>query len=254
MRARKAALAAGSRRNRAGGLEQITDWFASRGWNPFAFQREAWETYRKGERGLIHAATGTGKTYAAWFGPIMEWMESDGAANPPLRVLWITPLRALVADTEQALRAPLSNLNIPWTVESRTGDTRPSIRSRQDKRLPAALITTPESLAQLLARADSYEQFRELRLVIVDEWHELMGTKRGVLTELALARLRRWNPQLRIWGLSATLGNLDTALMTLLGDAAPRGRMCAGLSPKPSASTRLSLSTWTVFRGPAISA
>jgi len=213
-------------------LEPVANWFASRGWKPFRFQREVWEAYKNGESGLIHAATGTGKTYAAWLGPLTEWMEGDGETYPPLRVLWITPLRALVADTEQALRAPLRDLGIPWRLESRTGDTRPAVRAKQEKRLPTALITTPESLALLLARADAREQFSNLHLVVVDEWHELMGSKRGVLTELELARLRRWNPNLRTWGLSATLGNLGTAAATLLGDRAGGARIVRGVIPK----------------------
>jgi ATP-dependent Lhr-like helicase len=212
--------------------KQVDAWFASRGWKPFAFQREVWDAYARGESGLIHAATGTGKTYAAWLGAVMEWMDGDGEAYPPLRVLWITPLRALVADTEQALRAPLRDLDVAWRLEARTGDTKPSLRARQEKRLPTALVTTPESLALQLARADAHENFRHLHLVIVDEWHELMGTKRGVLTELELARLRKWNPGLRIWGLSATLGNLDAAAATLLGETASKGRVVRGVVPK----------------------
>ena len=185
-----------------------------------------------GESGLIHAATGTGKTLAAWIGPLLEWMEGDGEINPPLRVLWITPLRALVADTENSLRMALTGLNIPWRLEQRTGDTKASIRARQKKQLPTALVTTPESLALLLAREDAQAMFGELRLVIADEWHELMGSKRGVQTELAFARLRKWNPGMRTWGLSATLGNLDIAMATLLGKGWEKGRMVRGLVPK----------------------
>lgn len=212
----------------------IADWFERRGWSPFPFQQEVWQAYLAGESGLIHAATGTGKTYAAWMGPILEWMQSDGEVNPPLRVLWITPLRALVADTENALRAPIRDLNIPWRVEARTGDTKASIRERQKKKLPTALITTPESLALLLAREDARQIFSSLRMVVVDEWHELMGTKRGVMTELELARLRRWNPAMRTWGLSATLGNLDVAADVLLGSQAAvrKARLVRGLVPK----------------------
>jgi len=152
--------------------------------------------------------------------------------NPPLRVLWITPLRALVADTENSLRNALLGLNIPWRLEQRTGDTKASIRARQKKQLPTALVTTPESLALLLAREDAKEIFNNLRLVICDEWHELMGSKRGVQTELALARLRIWNPEMRTWGLSATLGNLDIAMATLLGRGWEQGRMVRGMVPK----------------------
>jgi ATP-dependent Lhr-like helicase len=188
---------------------------------------------------LIHAATGTGKTYAAWMGPVLEWLRDYPAgkrgrgdtgkfrAAPPLRVLWITPLRALAADTEAALRAPIEDLGLPWTVESRTGDTEPRIRARQSMRLPTALVTTPESLSLLLTWADAPTLFEHLELAVVDEWHELMASKRGVQTELALARLRRWRPELRTWGLSATLGNLDTARDTLLG-LSPRGEQRSG--------------------------
>src|SRR5215218_3278979 len=106
-------------------LAPAVGWFERRGWEAFGFQREVWEAYLAGESGLIHAATGTGKTYAAWLGPVLEWMrESAGGPDirpaPPLRVLWITPLRALAADTEEALGLPLRDLRLPWTLESRT--------------------------------------------------------------------------------------------------------------------------------------
>jgi len=213
--------------------QRLHAWFASRGWKPFAFQEEVWRAYLNGESGLIHAATGTGKTYAAWLGPLMEAMaERKIERNPPLRVLWITPLRALVADTENALKAALDGLDIPWRLESRTGDTKASVRERQKKRLPTALVTTPESLSIFLSRTDARTMFSDLRLVIVDEWHELQGTKRGVLTELALARLRHWQPNVRTWGLSATIGNLDTAMATLMGNSPSHRRLVRGLVPK----------------------
>jgi ATP-dependent Lhr-like helicase len=225
----------------------LDEWFASRGWTPFAFQRGVWQAYRDGESGLVHAATGTGKTLAAWGGPIVEWLDEESrngrrASNatvrrdraPALRVLWITPLRALAADTEEALRQPLVDLGIPWTLESRTGDTSAAVRARQQRRLPTALITTPESLSLLLTRADSAELFSDLRAVIVDEWHELMGTKRGVQVELALARLRTVVPSVRTWGLSATIGNLADAMNALLGTRADpiRARIVRGVDPK----------------------
>jgi ATP-dependent Lhr-like helicase len=214
-------------------LDQVRAWFASRGWIPFAFQEEVWQAFLNGESGMIHAATGTGKTYAAWIGALMEWMaEAKPERNPPLRVLWITPLRALVADTEKALSAALEGMDIPWRLESRTGDTKASVRERQKKRLPSALVTTPESLSIFLSRKESKELFSGLRLVIVDEWHELLGTKRGVLTELALARLRHWHPKLRTWGLSATIGNLETAMEALMGSCPVPRRLVRGLVPK----------------------
>lgn len=219
--------------------DYLLDWFSRRKRTPFPFQRETWAAYLAGESGLVHASTGTGKTYAAWFGPLQEWIDEHPDDQtwtelrpPPLRVLWITPLRALAADTEDALRAPLDDLGIPWLLESRTGDTSSTIRNKQRTRLPTALITTPESLSLLLTRADAAELFRDLRAVVVDEWHELAASKRGVQTELALARLRRWRPALRIWGLSATLGNLNTALAILLG-AEGTGRLIQANVPKP---------------------
>ncbi|HEY4130020.1 MAG TPA: ligase-associated DNA damage response DEXH box helicase [Gemmatimonadaceae bacterium] len=225
---------------------RLETWFARRSWVPFDFQREVWRAYAAGESGLIHAATGTGKTLAAWGGPLAEWLTEERESprvvgkrarrdtSPALRVLWITPLRALAADTEEALRQPLVDLGIPWSLESRTGDTSASVRARQRRRLPTALLTTPESLSLLLTRDDVDTIFSELRLVIVDEWHELMGTKRGVQTELGLARVRHFQPNLRTWGLSATIGNLHEATEALLGQAPSRGpsRIVRGVDPK----------------------
>jgi ATP-dependent Lhr-like helicase len=135
-------------------------------------------------------------------------------------VIWITPLRALAGDTAESLQNAVQELDLPWTVELRTGDTSTSIKARQRHALPSALITTPESLTVMLSYPESCALFAGLTTVVVDEWHELLGTKRGVQTELALARLRRWHPTLRVWGLSATLGNLETALDVLVSPLA----------------------------------
>ena len=226
-------------------LAVAEEWFASRGWAPLPFQEEVWRAYLDGDSGLIHSATGTGKTLAAWWSPLIEWIAEEGrdpaqpaprrvrrSAAPPLRVLWITPLRALASDTLESLGAPIRDLGVPWTLESRTGDTGPGERARQNKRLPTALVTTPESMSLLLTRDDVGELFADLRLVVVDEWHELMGSKRGVLVELALARLRTLAPQMRTWGLSATIGNLDDALASLLGVGAlqkPQSRSASAM-------------------------
>ncbi len=227
-------------------LDKICQWFNAKSMQPFDFQREAWDAYLAGQSGLIHAPTGIGKTYAAWFGPLIEWMTghhrkwlTDGFDNrrardqsPRLRVLWVTPLRALSADIHDALLRTVEDLELPWSVECRTGDTPASVRNRQKKRLPTALITTPESLCLLLSYPGAQEQFGCLRSVVVDEWHELMGSKRGVLMELAVARLRKWNQGLRTWGLSATLGNIATAMQVLLGPAHNRGHLIEGSLPK----------------------
>jgi ATP-dependent Lhr-like helicase len=204
-------------------------WFSARGWKPFPFQKEVWSAVKRGESGLLHASTGSGKTYAVWFAALNCFAQANKAPPEdkprkrkppaaPLSVLWITPMRALAADTARALEAPLQDLDIPWSVGLRTGDTSSSERARQGRRLPTALITTPESLTLLLTRADALSTLSTLKMVVVDEWHELIGNKRGVQLQLALARLRQWNPQLIVWGVSATLGNQDHAQQVLLGD------------------------------------
>jgi ATP-dependent helicase Lhr and Lhr-like helicase len=218
----------------------VEGWFAGRGWRPFPFQREVWEAYAAGESGLVHAATGTGKTYAVWFAALLEALaEGAGRSAPSLRVLWLTPLRALAADIAAALQAPLSDLGLRWSLGLRTGDTSSAVRSRQKNRLPTALVTTPESVSVLLSQPEARELFSGLRLVVVDEWHELLGSKRGVQAELALARLRGWNPALRTWGLSATLGNLDTALAALVGVGGVDGAASARQGDRKAISARL---------------
>ena len=207
-------------------------WFERRGWQPLDFQREAWAAYRAGESGLIHAPTGTGKTLAAWLGPVQEYLDeaSQGDSQPPLTVLWVTPLRALAADTAGHLAGSIAALGLPWRVERRTGDSAASVKARQRRRLPTVLITTPESLSLLLSYRDATERFRHLRCLVVDEWHELLGSKRGVQLELCMAWLRTVCPGLRTWGLSATLGNPEQSLEVLLGGGG--GRLIRGLLPR----------------------
>jgi len=233
---------------------RLEAWFAGRGWRPFDFQREVWDAYAGGESGLLHAPTGMGKTLAVWGGPLraglaelldagVEVPESSRESQDvapvrpadaaPLRLLWVTPLRALARDTVRALREPIAELGLPWSVELRTGDTSGSVKKRQRTRPPTVLVTTPESLSLLLSYRETRQAFRTLGTVVVDEWHELLGGKRGVQTELGLARLRRWRPELRTWGLSATLGNLEEALDVLLGVGAPEGRLVRGPERPP---------------------
>ncbi|MEM1027300.1 MAG: ligase-associated DNA damage response DEXH box helicase [Planctomycetota bacterium] len=232
-------------------MNPIESWFRDTVGEPFAFQRDAWDAQRDGESGLLHAPTGMGKTYAAWLPTLMRWCTDhadasawDQQAVESIRVLWITPLRALATDTETNLKKPIEALGLPWTVERRTGDVSATVKARQKKKLPSALVTTPESLSVLLSYADARRKFHGLQTVIVDEWHELMSTKRGTQTELGLARLRRWSREagkkLSVWGLSATLGNLPEAMDTLLGpELAPRGRMIHGPDHKEIEITTL---------------
>jgi len=209
-------------------------WLARQGWTPFAFQQEVWDAVASGESGLLHATTGAGKTYAVWLAALNAHAETaiptgKKKAAPPLTVLWLTPMRALAADTERSLLAPLNDLDIPWTLGMRTGDTNSADRAKQARRLPSALITTPESFTLQLTRPEAQENFSGLKMVVVDEWHELIGNKRGVQVQLALARLRKWSPGLMVWGLSATLGNLQHAMDVLNPQG---GRLVQGKIPK----------------------
>jgi ATP-dependent Lhr-like helicase len=215
-------------------LKPAEDWFKSREWKPFPFQRQAWSAYLDRKNVLLHSATGTGKTLGAWMGPLLEYIENPLPENvwsrtrnkptaPPLVALWVTPLRALAGDTVQSLQRAVDGLNLPWVIESRTGDSTAATKARQRKKLPTALVTTPESLTILLSYAESAQQFRHLRAIVVDEWHELIGSKRGVLLELALSRLKALQPEATRLGLSATLGNLDESLRVLTGPAGGAG-------------------------------
>jgi ATP-dependent Lhr-like helicase len=192
------------------------DWFSSRGWQPFEFQRRVWAAMQQGDSGLLHASTGSGKTLAVWMGALLR-SRAQPAPAPGLQVLWLTPMRALAADTTRALAEPLRSLAPSWRVGQRTGDTPAAERARQDRRMPEALVTTPESLSLLLTRERAAAELAGVHTVVVDEWHELIGNKRGVQVQLALARLKRFNPGLVVWGLSATLGNLAESMATLTG-------------------------------------
>lgn len=203
-------------------------WMLARGWQPFAFQCEVWDAIAQTRSGLLHATTGSGKTYAVWLGIVQALLQRDAAEQacasaasargaPPLRALWITPMRALASDTTRALAEPLRDLAPHWTLGQRTGDTPSAERARQDRRLPSALVTTPESLSLLLSREAARDELGQVSHLVVDEWHELLGTKRGVQVQLAIARLKRWNPPLVVWGLSATLGNQPDAMQVLCG-------------------------------------
>lgn len=216
-------------------LTPAREWFSSRGWSPFAFQEEVWRAYLEGRSGLVHAPTGMGKTYSVAVGPMLQELAARNAGGSRkrergLKMVWITPLRALASDTAASLENAVEGLGLNWSVELRTGDTAQSQkRKHRVNGLPNILVTTPESLSVMLSYPDmAAAGLGQVRAVIVDEWHELLGTKRGVQTELVLARLRTLNPAMATWGLSATLGNLDEAMRVLLGTGASRGLLVRG--------------------------
>ena len=200
-----------------GRLKPINTWFDRQGWTPLPFQIETWNAYLSGRSGLIQVPTGSGKTFAAVMGPVAR-MLNEADESKGIRLLYITPLRALSRDLALAIREPIKAMNWPLRVGIRNGDSSSSERSKQLKSPPQILVTTPESLTLLLSNSKAEELFAGLDTVILDEWHELMGSKRGSQTELCLSWLRQQRPTLQTWAISATIGNLDQAARHALGN------------------------------------
>ena len=196
-------------------------WFESRGWKPFPFQTQTWTAFLQGKNGLLNAPTGSGKTYALWLPIVLDYIKKNPdyktKHKPGLKAIWITPLRALSVEIKQAAERVADDLGTGFAIGIRTGDTSSAERSRQKTKMPDLLITTPESMQLMLASKDYPKLFKSCSAIVIDEWHELLGTKRGVQTELALSRLKAVAPKLRIWGISATIGNLEQAMQVLLG-------------------------------------
>lgn len=202
-------------------LQIAEDWFQSQNWKPFPFQRKTWQAFLAGKNGLLNAPTGSGKTYALWFPIVLNYIKNNPdfkkTHKKGLKAIWITPLRALSNEIELSAQRIIEDLELPMTVGIRTGDTSQKDRARMKKQMPDLLITTPESLMLLLASKGYDTTFKDCSAVVVDEWHELLGSKRGVQLELALSRLKTISETLRIWGISATIGNLEQAREVLLG-------------------------------------
>ena len=197
------------------------NWFKDQGWKSFPFQTQTWTAFLQGKNGLLNAPTGSGKTYALWFPIVLDYINKNpdykAKHKPGLKAIWITPLRALSVEIKQAAERIVTDLDLPLTVGIRSGDTSQSERAKQSKKMPDLLITTPESLQLLLASKEFAKTFANCSAIVIDEWHELLGTKRGVQMELALSRLKTVAPKMRIWGISATIGNLELAQQVLLG-------------------------------------
>lgn len=206
-------------------MNQIADvWFFNQGWEAHAFQKQTWKALAREQSGLLNAPTGFGKTFALWFGILQHYYENKAfqrkkgkLKSPKLHAIWITPLRALSKEIYKATTQVSNDLDLDYKIQLRTGDTSVAERQKQRKSPPQALITTPESIHLLLASKGAADYFKHLEFIVVDEWHELLGSKRGVLIELALSRLKALCPNLKIWGISATIGNLDEAQDILLG-------------------------------------
>jgi len=207
------------------GYKVIQQWLAAKDFKPFTFQEEAWQEIINGKSGLVNAPTGCGKTYAVFVGSLIRFINEhprqyQSKTKNGLQLLWITPLRALAKDIGRAMEDAIAELGMQWKVGTRNGDTEMAERERQKRNMPEILIITPESLHLLLGQKGHPELFKSLTVIAVDEWHELLGSKRGVQVELAISRLinltNRQQQVLSLWGISATIGNLTQAADVLL--------------------------------------
>src|SRR3984885_4760540 len=186
--------------------EPFATWFASQGWTPRPHQFAMLDAARAGESVLLIAPTGGGKTLAGFLPSLVELYETlrDG-----LHTLYVSPLKALATDIARNLMAPVSEMALPVRIETRTGDTPANRRSRQKLAPPHLLLTTPESLAVLIASPDAPKLFASLSAIVMDEVHALAGTKRGDQLALCVERLVELAPAVRRVGLSATVAHPD---------------------------------------------
>lgn len=196
-------------------------WFQSKNWRIFPFQKKAWKAYADGQSGLVNAPTGSGKTFSLMIPALLSGTKTRSKG---VKWIWTTPIRALAKEIQQSAEKAIEEMELSWTIGVRTGDTSTAERARQKKSMPDFLITTPESLHLLLASKGYRDSFKNLEALIVDEWHELMGSKRAVQTELAISSLKTIKEDLKIWGISATIGNMDQALEVLLGPNFPSSK------------------------------
>jgi ATP-dependent Lhr-like helicase len=192
---------------------QARAWFEQQGWKPFDFQVDAWRAHADGQCGIVNAPTGSGKTYSLLLPALLQ----SSSKAKGVQVIWITPIRALSKEIELSAKRAIEGMELKLKVGVRSGDTKQKDREKQKTNPPDLLITTPESLHLLMAQKNYPAYFKNLHTVVVDEWHELMGSKRGVQMELALSRLKGIVPDLKIWGISATISNMEESLQVLLG-------------------------------------
>jgi ATP-dependent Lhr-like helicase len=184
--------------------EPFAAWFATRGWTPRPHQLDALDASRDGDSVLLIAPTGGGKTLAGFLPSLIELA---AAPHDGLHTLYVSPLKALAADIARNLTIPVQEMGLQIDIDTRTGDTSSERRRKQKEAPPNLLLTTPESLAVLVAQPESAVFFAALRAVVIDEVHALAGTKRGDQLALCLTRLSALAPGLRRIGLSATVAH-----------------------------------------------
>ncbi|MGY0037291.1 DEAD/DEAH box helicase [Pedobacter sp. NJ-S-72] len=213
------------------GYKHVIKWLKGKKKKPFKFQTDAWQYYAEGYSGLVNAPTGFGKTFSLFLAVVIDELNNRKPAKAGskknkkdygLKLIWITPLRSLAKDLARAMREVCTELEIDWQIGVRNGDTPQSEKLKQKKQMPEVLIITPESMHLLLAQKNTSAYFDDLQCIVADEWHELLGSKRGVMAELAISRIRSLvkekHPErlLRWGGISATIGNMDEALDVLV--------------------------------------
>lgn len=198
------------------GLRIINNWMAEKGQAPFPFQMQTWQRYANGYSGMVIAPTGFGKTFSVFLAVVIDYLNYPEKYPKGLKLLWVSPLRSLAKDLAKAMTEAVEEIGLDWSVQVRNGDTPTATRRRQERLMPDILLTTPETMHLLFSQKKNSRWFKHLKCVAIDEWHELLGNKRGVLTELAISQLRHYAPKLRIWGITATIGNLEEAKFVLL--------------------------------------
>jgi ATP-dependent Lhr-like helicase len=198
------------------GFNVIQQWMAEKGISPFKFQIDTWKKFATGYSGIVVAPTGFGKTYSVFLALISDFLNHPEKYKNGLKMIWITPLRSLSKDIAKAMQEAIDEIGLDWSVGVRNGDTDPKVRQQQVKNMPEILVATPESLHLLLGQKNHPRFFQNLQSIVIDEWHELLGSKRGVIVELGVSQLRKYVPKLKIWGITATIGNLDEAMEVLI--------------------------------------
>ncbi|RLJ68966.1 ATP-dependent Lhr-like helicase [Lacinutrix venerupis] len=198
------------------GYKIIENWMAKDGHEPFSFQFKTWQRYHNGYSGMVVAPTGFGKTFSVFLAVVIDYMNNPKQYKKGLKLIWVSPLRSLAKDLAKAMNEAVDSIGLDWTVEVRNGDTPQKDRRRQERLMPDVLLTTPETMHLLFSQKNNSRWFKNVKCVAVDEWHELLGSKRGVLTELLIARILALSPKLRIWGITATIGNLEQAKEVLI--------------------------------------